>query len=770
MIDELAELGYEITVWEGGEPWQDAQFVAQEEFEHNAEIEYPRLPTLVILGSAYETVVQNQVGTVYYQDQTGECPLGICASDAKIVDFDGDNVPDMPWTRVLGRSQTDIRNATEAAIRYLRCEAFGPQRAVILDGDIRNPLLGCVETVDPRSSVERIREQLEAGNTPATIYHESDHLPCDDWSIKRNVAITMFSNGLSELVGLGYFTDRRHMPGGFLQDKYAPKLQITDLPYPQLFVAELFACGSGDEDALNPLGGKLLVEAFTTSDPNYYPTAIAWIGNRRGGYLRNHMVLAEAYFANKLAADGTSTIQEILFNTIRELSEQEPGMRNHLLLTTAFGWPTWPASRCVPPAVVTASSSNQAHPSLVAACPQGDADTLIVSVDFDEGATTRDFLANEVTLDVSDFASTVFDADGILPAGSDATAPLHKTSVRHSHFGACSNETADILLNSYPLATQATVTIHSPDLNGSGAVDLGDFALFGQNYPLEPAPAGDCRDFNGDGNVNLGDFQIFGLHNGHSSPYSPVNTPAEVLQSDATVALRFTEEYPTATTHKLFVDVDVQNFGGVTTSLFALVPGGDRLVFAEWRAAESTLGTVMCAPVTRDGAEQVYFGALVSESFAGSSSHLGQLVFDVAGTEPIEITEGHFVLAYGEVLQASLGSSPVSAQMTGVLQRTFDPAIARVYHNRLEQNFPNPFNPTTTLAFSIKDAGRVSLTVYDVAGRRVRQLVNERKERGAYKVVWDGQNDTGQTVASGVYFYKMVAGSFTGTRKMTILK
>jgi hypothetical protein len=58
----------------------------------------------------------------------------------------------------------------------------------------------------------------------------------------------------------------------------------------------------------------------------------------------------------------------------------------------------------------------------------------------------------------------------------------------------------------------------------------------------------------------------------------------------------------------------------------------------------------------------------------------------------------------------------------------------------------------------------------DVSGRRVRELVNGRRDRGACKVVWNGENDAGQAVASGVYFYKLVAGSFTDTKKLTILK
>jgi V8-like Glu-specific endopeptidase len=87
-----------------------------------------------------------------------------------------------------------------------------------------------------------------------------------------------------------------------------------------------------------------------------------------------------------------------------------------------------------------------------------------------------------------------------------------------------------------------------------------------------------------------------------------------------------------------------------------------------------------------------------------------------------------------------------------------------------EQSYPNPSNPTTTIAFSLEDGASVHLAVYDVSGRRVRELVNERRDAGAYKIEWDGKDDTGAAVASGVYFCRLVAGSFTETRKMTILK
>ena len=90
--------------------------------------------------------------------------------------------------------------------------------------------------------------------------------------------------------------------------------------------------------------------------------------------------------------------------------------------------------------------------------------------------------------------------------------------------------------------------------------------------------------------------------------------------------------------------------------------------------------------------------------------------------------------------------------------------------NSLSQNHPNPFNPTTTIAYSIAKDNEVSLMIYDVAGRQVRTLVNERQKADVHKVVWDGHNDAGTRVASGVYFYKLVAGSFVKTKKMVLLK
>jgi len=86
------------------------------------------------------------------------------------------------------------------------------------------------------------------------------------------------------------------------------------------------------------------------------------------------------------------------------------------------------------------------------------------------------------------------------------------------------------------------------------------------------------------------------------------------------------------------------------------------------------------------------------------------------------------------------------------------------------RNYPNPFNPGTTIHFSLPRSGQVVLKIYDIQGREVITLVNEKKSAGHYEVYWDGTNRTGQPVASGTYFYQLRFGDQAITRKMLLLK
>lgn len=88
----------------------------------------------------------------------------------------------------------------------------------------------------------------------------------------------------------------------------------------------------------------------------------------------------------------------------------------------------------------------------------------------------------------------------------------------------------------------------------------------------------------------------------------------------------------------------------------------------------------------------------------------------------------------------------------------------------LDQNRPNPFNPTTMIRFVTPERAHVSLVVYDAAGRRVRTLLDERRDIGTHEVHWDGRDDLGAAQSSGVYFYRLQSGAHVESRKMVLLK
>ncbi len=89
---------------------------------------------------------------------------------------------------------------------------------------------------------------------------------------------------------------------------------------------------------------------------------------------------------------------------------------------------------------------------------------------------------------------------------------------------------------------------------------------------------------------------------------------------------------------------------------------------------------------------------------------------------------------------------------------------------QLMQNYPNPFNPSTTISYELPKTEKITITVYDILGRQIKTLVNQTQLPGFYKVVWNGRNNFGESVASGVYFYQLRSGDFMNVKKMLLLK
>lgn len=88
----------------------------------------------------------------------------------------------------------------------------------------------------------------------------------------------------------------------------------------------------------------------------------------------------------------------------------------------------------------------------------------------------------------------------------------------------------------------------------------------------------------------------------------------------------------------------------------------------------------------------------------------------------------------------------------------------------LEQNYPNPFNPSTTIRYTLKENSKVSLIIYNTLGQVVKTLVEKEETAGIKNITWDGMDNSGKQVASGIYIYKLKAGNSVFARKMIYIK
>jgi len=122
------------------------------------------------------------------------------------------------------------------------------------------------------------------------------------------------------------------------------------------------------------------------------------------------------------------------------------------------------------------------------------------------------------------------------------------------------------------------------------------------------------------------------------------------------------------------------------------------------------------------------------------------------------------------ICKAKVGEQAIA--IPGEDERGADPVLqeSKTSDFSLGKNFPNPFNPETVIEFNLPEASQVSLNVYNILGQVVRTLVDEELPAGPHSVTWDGKNGQGSEVASGVYFYRIKAGNFESTERMTLLR
>jgi len=155
---------------------------------------------------------------------------------------------------------------------------------------------------------------------------------------------------------------------------------------------------------------------------------------------------------------------------------------------------------------------------------------------------------------------------------------------------------------------------------------------------------------------------------------------------------------------------------------------------------------------------------------------------NLTGSTTVWLQEGIENIGYTPVYDIDSRMSDrfvaVATHGNGVFAAAIDPAVVSITEDIVEpqtfilsQNYPNPFNPTTTISYTLPKTADVTLTIYNVVGQKVRTLINDKKQTaGVYTIQWNGENDYGKSVASGVYVYRLQASDFIQSRKMIFTK
>jgi hypothetical protein len=172
---------------------------------------------------------------------------------------------------------------------------------------------------------------------------------------------------------------------------------------------------------------------------------------------------------------------------------------------------------------------------------------------------------------------------------------------------------------------------------------------------------------------------------------------------------------------------------------------------------QSTLARVFFWAGCEDSAVKVDLAVLGTDVTIGGSGDAAVLTF--------RALSGDYALEFAEAMLRGADNEVLAADLDGCVSR---PEVPTAF--RLVQNAPNPFNPRTTVAYDVPVASEMSIRVYDVTGRLVTTLVDGVVEPGRHAVTWNGTNDAGEGVGTGVYFCVMDATDYHATRKMMLLR
>ncbi|OQX95014.1 hypothetical protein B6I21_07655 [candidate division KSB1 bacterium 4572_119] len=162
---------------------------------------------------------------------------------------------------------------------------------------------------------------------------------------------------------------------------------------------------------------------------------------------------------------------------------------------------------------------------------------------------------------------------------------------------------------------------------------------------------------------------------------------------------------------------------------------------------------------------------------AASSENQGEIVLAFASPYSLANQNVKLGLVFENITAEGLTNPVLSLTEMKIDDKYAMPTVVDNYREtqapvsfELFQNHPNPFNPETTISFRLAEETRVTIEIYNQLGQKVKTLLKQEKNAGKHEVKWNGIDDSGQPVVSGVYIYKMIAGEFVANKKMALVR
>lgn len=405
-------------------------------------------------------------------------------------------------------------------------------------------------------------------------------------------------------------------------------------------------------------------------------------------------------------------------------------------------------------------------------CPAGDWDSMVVVVDLSDSEMFRDIERTEIQLIPPLWES----CNGVRllclePIFADSTASNENgwhTTITHNCISVCGNDSLNVLLDGLPLG-KVHVAVKSPDYNGDGLVNLSDLSHLGLTYNKCPGDSSynACFDFAGDNCIRIHDLVYFSNHYLHEfpDPNPQMMYSSDIAISEMEVNISIKREI--AEKHCVVnVDISFENIKDLQVLCLVLEIGNSELTFSEWQPDFEFPLITAATIVNKHGRRLLFIYAFGHNNPANAAFlEIGRLEFNVNTDTNIPLGKIDFPIFIGEYMTSD--GKIWKIKNVGTQHIEDEELLLKDY---LYSNYPNPFNPSTVITYSITRNTHVSLSIYNVNGQLVRLFVDEYQKPKLYTVTWDGKDNRGRNVDSGVYFYRLKTDYFEKCNKLILLR